>query len=190
MSYSLALSPLPPPASSFPLSRHCWSDSLCMLVVVMRAVFQQPHSPDICDALCDLLVSLSSSHMHAIQDTLLDMFEPGCPPHTTVFAALESLCNSVPLLVPSSTLQRARTAHIPHGIHSHSVFQCVNTNSQVLNCITPLFSVLTDAAIKRLCLQLFGAIACAGRAKTAWDGKARVCVEIINALLRQLRAYS
>ncbi len=74
----------------------------------MRAVLQRPHSADVCDALCDLLVSCSSSHMHAIQDTLLDMFEPGCPPHATVFSALESLCNSAPLLVPSSTLQRVR----------------------------------------------------------------------------------
>jgi hypothetical protein len=79
-----------------------------MLVAVMRAVLQQPHSADVCDALCDLLVSFSSSHMHAIQDALLDMFEPGCPPHATVLSALESLCNSAPLLVPSSTLQRVR----------------------------------------------------------------------------------
>jgi hypothetical protein len=58
----------------------------------------------------------------------------------------------------------------------------------VLNCITPLFSVLTDAVIKRLCLQLFGAIACAVRAKTASDGKARVCVEkTMRKLLSQLR---
>ena len=78
----------------------------CMLVAIMRAVFQQPHDGDVCDALCDLLVSSAPSHMHAIQDALLDVFEPGCPPHMTVFAALESLCCSVPLLVSPSTLQR------------------------------------------------------------------------------------
>jgi hypothetical protein len=81
-----------------------------MLVAIMRAVFQQPHNVDVCDALCDLLVSLAPVHMHAIQDTLLDMFEPGCPPHMTVFAALESLCCSVPLLVPAATVQRVRAA--------------------------------------------------------------------------------
>ena len=82
-----------------------------MLVAIMRAVFQQPHNVDVCDALCDLLVSLAPVHMRAIQDTLLDMFEPGCPPHMTVFAALESLCCSVPLLVPAATVQRVRAAH-------------------------------------------------------------------------------
>jgi hypothetical protein len=63
-----------------------------------------------------------------------------------------------------------------------------DSSLQVLNCITPLFSALTDAAIKRMCLQLFGAIACAVRAKTASDGKARVCVEkTMRKLLPQLR---
>ena len=84
-----------------------------MLMVVMRTVLQQQHSSDACDALCDLLVSFAPSHMHAIQDTLLDMFEPGCPPHPTVLAALESLCNSVPLLVPAPTLQRVRSPPVP-----------------------------------------------------------------------------
>jgi hypothetical protein len=50
--------------------------------------------------------------------------------------------------------------------------------NQVLHCITPLFAVLTDSAAKRMCLQLFGAIACAVRAAAASDGKlhCRLCV--------------
>ena len=51
-----------------------------------------------------------------------------------------------------------------------------DVHAQVLHCITPLFSTLTDAAIKRVCLQLFGAIACAVRASAASDGKPRVYV--------------
>ena len=141
-----------------------------MLVAILRAVLQQPHSRDVCDALCDLLVAFAPSHMHAIQDTLLDMFEPGCPPHITVFSALESLCNSVPLLVPATTLQRVH-------VLLQGLMNTCNPFFQVLHCITPLFSVLTDALVKRHCLQLFGAIACAVRANTACDGKLRLCVK-------------
>ena len=50
----------------------------------------------------------------------------------------------------------------------------------MLHCITPLFAVLTDSAAKRMCLQLFGAIACAVRATAASDGKlhGRLCVRV------------
>lgn len=63
-----------------------------------------------------------------------------------------------------------------HACNLTRCVQCFHVSSQVLNCITPLFSVLSDACVRRTCLQLFAAIACAVRAKTASDGKARVCV--------------
>jgi hypothetical protein len=50
--------------------------------------------------------------------------------------------------------------------------------NQLLHCITPLFAVLADSAAKRMCLQLFGAIACAVRATAASDGKLRLCVPV------------
>jgi hypothetical protein len=45
---------------------------------------------------------------------------------------------------------------------------------QVLHCITPLFSVLADNTTKRMCLQVFGAIASATRAKAAVEGKQKL----------------
>jgi hypothetical protein len=55
-----------------------------------------------------------------------------------------------------------------------------DASDQVLHCITPLFSVLADSVIKRMCLQLFGAVACAVRAQSASDGKLRLCVETLR----------
>ena len=72
----------------------------------MRAVFQQPHDGDVCDALCDLLVSSAPIHMHAIQDAL----EPGCPPsHDRVCCAGVSVLQCAAARVSLHTPTRMST---------------------------------------------------------------------------------
>ena len=64
-------------------------------------------SPAMSNVLCVTRCAISSCRLPPSTCTPYRMrLSLAAPPHTTVFAALESLCCSVPLLVSLSTLQR------------------------------------------------------------------------------------